>query len=490
MKELNYKASGANKIKIAFAKRKQTLARVLGVFLFALITVSCVSADKSATALVLATVPVFMIGGKFKELQGEELKTFTETATAEDLAAYYNAKNDAARAELKVLIESKATKTDIDALKEQLANDSKEQMKQLNLTLKEYGLAIKKLSESEKADRSNQKTIKEMLIENIDKLKLLQTSNKGQAKDNEFTIKTAGNMMNSTNISGGNVPVEQRLSGLNLIPSRKVRLMDIVSRGTATSNVISWVYQANKDGSAGQTAEGATKNQIDFDLVVATQTLKKSTAYIKISTEMLHDVDFIETEIRNELMRELLKKVETQVYSGDNTGDNHNGISTVATAFAAGTFALAVDNANEIDVLGVAMNQIALAFQDEPTFILVHPSTITKLKMIKVSTTDRRYVDFQNRFVITNGQAYIDGVPVIGTTLVTAGTYLIGDFSKALVYDLGAVEINIGLDGNDWTKNMRTILAEWRGLTIVKNNDRTAFVKGTFATDIAALETA
>ena len=38
-----------------------------------------------------------------------------------------------------------------------------------------------------------------------------------------------------------------------------------------------------------------------------------------------------------------------------------------------------------------------------------------------------------------------------------------------------------------FTKNLRTILAEWRGLSLVKNNDRTAFVKGTFATDIAAI---
>jgi hypothetical protein len=34
----------------------------------------------------------------------------------------------------------------------------------------------------------------------------------------------------------------------------------------------------------------------------------------------------------------------------------------------------------------------------------------------------------------------------------------------------------------------RTILAEWRGLSAVKNNDRTAFVKGVFATDKGELE--
>ena len=63
-------------------------------------------------------------------------------------------------------------------------------------------------------------------------------------------------MLESTNISGGNVPVEQRLAGLNTVASRRVRLMDIMAAGTASSNIISWVYQANKDGAAGGTVEG------------------------------------------------------------------------------------------------------------------------------------------------------------------------------------------------------------------------------------------
>jgi hypothetical protein len=42
----------------------------------------------------------------------------------------------------------------------------------------------------------------------------------------------------------------------------------------------------------------------------------------------------------------------------------------------------------------------------------------------------------------------------------------------------------------EFTRNLRTIIAEWRGALVVKNNDRTAFVKGVFATDMAALETA
>jgi hypothetical protein len=186
-------------------------------------------------------------------------------------------------------------------------------------------------------------------------------------------------------------------------------------------------------------------------------------------------------------MRELMKDVELTAYSGNGTAPALNGISTVATAFSAGSFALSIDNANEMDVITVAMNQIAIANQQAPNAILMHPTDVTKMKVMKVSATDRRYVD---RLLTVAGQMTLDGVPIIASTLLTAGTYLVGYFPLATLYTKGGVNIQVGLDGNDFTKNLRTILAEWRGALVVKNNDRTAFVKGTFATDKAALETA
>ena len=272
----------------------------------------------------------------------------------------------------------------------------------------------------------------------------------------------------------------------NTIPSRTIRLLDITARGTADSNVISWVYQANKDGAAGPTAEGAVKNQIDFDLVVDSESVKKFTAFIKVSDEMVDDISFMATEINNELMRELLKVVESQVYEGDGIGTNLNGIRTVATAFAAGSFAGTVDGANIVDVLRVAMDNIKVAEQGMPNYILMHPSDVTALKLVKVSTTDGRYID---QLQMVGGQLSLDGVPIIETTLVTIGDYLVGDFNLSTVYNKGSISIQVGLDGNDFTKNMRTVRAEWRGLVLVKNNDRTSFVKGDFPTDKAALET-
>jgi HK97 family phage major capsid protein len=481
MKELNYKVCNANTMKIKHAKRKQTLARMI-MFVFVLFAgFGLASTDGKSSVLAagisLATLPVFIIGGKFKALEGEELKSFLAEAEPEDLAAYYNAKNESANESLKALVESKATKEDIEKAIESIKEDQTAQLKALNSALKQYGLAIEKLNKDNQANSltAQASDIRKALEENKANLTKLKDLDKSAAHGAGFSFKAVGDMLESTNISGGNVPVEQRIAGLNLIATRRPRLIDLFAKGQAASNIISWVYQANRDGAAGGTTEGSTKNQIDFDLVVASQAVVKRTAFIKVSTEMLDDIDFIESEIRNELMRLLMLDVENTAYSGNGTAPNLNGIRTVATAFAAGTFAGTVDNANSADVLVVAMNQIAIANQEAPNAILMHPSDIAALKLMKVSATDKRYVD---RLLYVGMELTLDGVPMIGSTLVTAGTYLVGNFNLSVLYQKQGVMINIGLDGNDWTKNMRTIIAEWRGALVTKNNDRTAFVKG------------
>ena len=430
---------------------------------------------------------------KFLDSKGITAEQF-KTKEAEEMAALYNEYNEKTSSDITALVEkaakdnSEAIATEIKTLKEGLESGRIEQMKSLNETLKHMGLQIKKLTEQEKADGG---VVKNSLLVGLTSKKEDLLKMKDGSSNERIKFKAVADMLISSNVSGGNVPVEQRIAGLNEIASRRIRLMDIVSRGTATSNVISWVYQAGKEGAAGGTAEGAVKNQIDFDLVVDSESVKKRTAFIKVSTEMIGDIDFMEAEIRNELMRELAKDIESQVYEGDDGTGNLNGIKTTATAFTPGSFATgqpnAVDNANTVDVLRVAMNQIKIADHDPATFILMHPSDVTALKTKKVGSADDRYID---ELQLIAGTLVLDGVPIIETTLVTIDEYLVGNFDLSKVWDRGEIGIEIGRDSDDFTKNLVTVLAEWRGLVIVKQNDRTAFVTGDFTTDKAAIETA
>lgn len=474
-----------------------SVSLLLGILICAFVfPLSAMGADELSLAggALMSTPFLFTFKSTFEDfrkhegIDEEKMKKMEEEGDAEALADLYNKYNQGLRDAIKKAEdEATASKEEIQKMKDQRDAEVFKQMTSLNAVLKAQGVVLKKLTSDEASVRNKTfaEALKMQLNSKLDALKTIKTGGQKDVRDASFVIKVVGDIT-SANISGGNLPVEDRLSGFDTIPTRAVRLLDVVSRSVTTSNLVSWVSQVNKDGSAGQTAEGATKNQIDFDFVIDAETLKKTTAFIKVSTEMIDDVDFIMAEIRNELLRELLLKVETQVYSGDNAGQNLNGIRTQAPAFAAGTFANTIDNANEIDVLTVAMNQIEIAEQGEPTAIFMHPSNVNALKMVKVSATDKRYVE---RLVMVAGQMELDGVPIIKTTLVTAGEYLVGNFVNANVIQKAGVLIDIGLDGNDFTKNMRTILAEWRGLNLIKTNKVTSFVKGTFATDKAALET-
>ena len=413
---------------------------------------------------------------KFLEVKGITKEAFA-TKTVDEVAGLYNEYNAEQATEIKTLVDAKADKVEIEKMVSDLRDSQMEQMKNLNEALKEIGLSIKKNAEGVVTPKGE--TLRSSLEANKANLIKLKDDKNG---DFSMEIKTVGTMLESTNVSGGNVPVEQRIAGFNIIPSRRVRLMDLVARGTASSNIISWVYQSGKEGAAGGTAEGAIKNQIDFDLVVASQTVVKRSAFIKVSTEMLDDIDFIETEINNELLRELNKDIELTAYSGNNTPPAMNGVYTTATAFSAGVFAGTIDNANNVDVIEVALNQIDIAEQEPANAILMHPSDVTALRLIKLSATDKRYL-------FEDGKSMINGVQIIKTTLVTQGTYLVGAFNLATLYSKGSIRVTVGLDADDFTRNLRTILAEYRGAMVVKNNDRTAFVKGTFATDAAVLET-
>ena len=412
-----------------------------------------------------------------KEAKNIEQSTIED---AEKLAGFYNEYNEVKRTELKTLVEVKADKQDIESLRSSIMDAQTKQLESLNNVLKEQGLAIARIAQ--KGDEpSNVDCITKALEANKANLSKLKANDRTAG----FAFKVAGAMSLAGNTTG-QIPQAFRLPSVNETPQREVRFLQLLQGGSISSNLVEWVYMANEDGTAGATEEGALKKQIDFDLVVASQRVEKYTAFIKVTDEMLDDVSYIQTLINSQLSRKLLQSVELGAYSGNGTTPNLNGVHTVATAWAAGSFADAVDSANLVDVLRVGMNQIELALQPAPNYILLHPTDLLKLLMIKVTATDKRYIDALQEIASNRS---LDGVPIYTSTLVTADTFLIGNTSLQYMLTKGGVNIEVGLDSDDFTKNFKTVRAEWRGVVYVMNNDRTAFVKGTISTAAAALET-
>lgn len=408
----------------------------------------------------------------------QDISSDFDSATTGELQAYYAAKLEFEQAELKTKLEAieKGSKEEVEAAKEEIKT-LKEAIRMQGTTLK----AIQSGTLSGHNVHTVENSIRKAIQDHSEDFKKAKTNK----HDFKFTIKAA--MTLSGNVSGGNLPQAQRLEGVNDIAERSTLTYNIIPKLPTDRNVIDWVYENAQSGTIAGTAEGTSKDNIDNDFVIDSVSLKKYAGYFKVSTEMLDDVSFMEGWLRNKLLVRLYLAVDNACLNGDGTGNTIDGVVNQSPVWAAGSFAGTVDNANDVDSLVVGKTQIKTANQGVSNLtIMLHPEDVANLMLTKLSATDKRYVD---RLIMVGSTLMLDGTPIVENNNVTQGNFIIGDFSKATIVEKDTVEVQIGLDGNDFTNNMRTILAEWRGALFIQENDKTAFVKGTFATTNAALET-
>lgn len=339
-------------------------------------------------------------------------------------------------------------------------------------------IALKVLAIETKGSTSNvPESLATLLAEKSEELKSMKEKSGASV---QITLKAAGTMALSTNVTG-QVPVAEREQGITRIVRRNPFILELVNVGTIMSNVWEWVEQKNADGGAAMTAEGALKSLADFDLVVASANVKKVTAYIKVTKEMLDDVELMRSEIDQELTELINLKIDDQLLNGTGLTVNLTGINANATAWAAGSFALAIPTPTKWDVLRTAINQVRVNLF-EPTYIVMHPTDVTGMELSKDSTG--QYV--MPPFAALDGTV-VSGIRVVANTGVTVDNFLVGDFSKAGVRFKEGLTINVGYENDDFTKNLVTILAEARLVQRVKSNHYGAFVKGVFSTSITAL---
>ena len=305
----------------------------------------------------------------------------------------------------------------------------------------------------------------------------------------DYDLKAAGDMSLTGNITSGQIPQADRVPGVVPVPRRRFTLRDVASVGSTSSNLIEWVEQLNRDGSAAMTAEGSPKSQVDFDLVVKNASVKKITAYVKVTTEMLDDIARIQSIINTELNYQVMLKEEKQLLNGDGTGQNLNGvINQYAQPLDLTALDNTLDNPNRYDALNAALIQIEENMEGmaQPNAIFMRPSDVYVLTN-GIKATDNQYVLPNAGISIVDGMPNIMGVPIIKSNSITSGNYLAGDFNWFNIVDRQNMDIQLGLDGNDFTNNYVTIRAEKRLATYVADNYKEGFVHDSFDDSIAFL---
>ena len=367
------------------------------------------------------------------------------------------------------------SKADLEAIENKFAETLKNQ--KIDLIQKDVQSALEQIQAmnengNNKADLSVRDQIKKHLEANKDKFEAFK---RGESKAFEIpvTMKAVATMLVS-NATGSSayLPYREIVPGfVDLVRNQPFLENYVNSSPTSRANIV-WVNKVNPEGQAAMTAEGALKSQIDFNFTTETSTARKVTDFIKVSTEMIDDIDFVAAAIENELRYQIDMKVDEQLLTGDGTGQNLKGITEYASTFVLTTISTTTPNNSDAIMAGAtqlkSLNHMA-------NFAFVNPIDAANMNLQKSTTGEYVIPPFMSQDGVQ-----IAGVRVIESNQIPVGSVLIADTTKYIKRDYKSLTVSYGWENDDFTKNLVTVLAERRLHAYASDNNTGAFLYDTF----------
>jgi HK97 family phage major capsid protein len=268
--------------------------------------------------------------------------------------------------------------------------------------------------------------------------------------------------------------------GIQEKPREQNVILAALNKGNTTSRTIIWINRVDKEGGSAFVAEGALKPLKDWTYEEATSIAKKCAVSTKVSTEMLQDFEYMESEIRNLLSDDLMTFVDQKLVTGTGTGDEILGIIPGAAAYTGTGLDGTITNPNNADAIRAVILQMRM-LNYKPDICFMNPTDVASLDLLK--TTDGHYIKVET-------DAVTQYIPIVETTEVESGKFVIMDTAKWFVRILKDLEIQFGWENDDFRKNLVTIIAELRLHSYKNSIDTGAVVSDEFATVKTALKTA
>ncbi len=395
-----------------------------------------------------------------------------ENLTPEQVVEQINAKFDEKLTGVATKSDVEALKNDVETLKgmEQKSADIEKAIAKMEGRLE--AMAEKAIEPKKEGFKSLSDALISTFNDNLDVIK--DGVEKRQAVNMSVKV--------DTTITGnytGNVALSTLEPGVNRIARPVRRMREIANVGTTLSKFVTYIQQTVQ-ATAGWVKEATDKlnGQVTYEEV--SEEVKKVAGYIKVSKEMLADLAFVRSEINMDLMEAIEQNIDDAILNGGG-GPSLTGLIGNIPTFVAGSFAATVPSANISDVIRIAKAQIEAA-NFMPTHVVLNPEDVAKIELTKAQDGAYTYPAFWDM------NMNVSGLMVVSSNNITAGTLIVGDFTKLNIKFREDVNLQVGYENDDFTRNMVTILAEARLVSYVKGNDVNAFVEADIATAIAAID--
>jgi len=271
--------------------------------------------------------------------------------------------------------------------------------------------------------------------------------------------------------NGGVMLVADRIPGIVAQPDRTMTIRDLLMPGQTSAQAIEYVRETGFTNAAAFVTEGGQKPQSALTFELKDTAVRTIAHWVKATRQILSDVPMLRSYIDGRLRYGLRFREETAFMRGTGTGQEIEGIKTVATDYETSRNKT---GDTKIDVIRHAMTQVTIA-EYYATGIILHPNDWEAIELTK--TTEGAYI-FANPQSLAAPTLW--GRPVVQTQAQTEGEFTVGAFRMASqIFDREDVTVELATQhADDFTKNLVTILAEER--TALAHYRPEAIVDGAF----------
>lgn len=310
-------------------------------------------------------------------------------------------------------------------------------------------------------------------------------SEKSRIQSDPISIK--GLFVGGTDTSAGAFVVNEQTGIVEMLGRKPLTIRDLVSVRRTGSDAVEYVEQtshtnaaavvAEATSSAAPTAPASGPNPLVLDanggykpegawaFVRRTANVKTIAEWVPATKRALADVDALEGLINDELRLDVAEAEEGQILNGNGSGENFTGINSWS-GVQTQTFTT--------DLLTSVRKGITKARtigRVNPNALVVNPADAEKIDLLQDGELRYR---FGGPAAIGNRTMW--GVPVVESESQAAGTGLLGDYAKAVIWDREQTTVTMTDSHADFfIRNLVAILAEERLAFAVTRP--TAFVK-------------
>lgn len=390
-----------------------------------------------------------------------------ENLTADELKLV-----DAIKTEVGSMVADKATKSEVESMIAEKAKDlpnfkDSQEYKDLITSIEKQGEYINEMRETKtKRDPMVAKQTFEKFVTDIN-----------EKKSASFVVKTAAAMTSANITSGTHLTTYEFDTTIHEAPREQRLIFDLLNKGVTASKTIYWTNRANKDGGSGFIGEGVLKPLIDWEYAEASSTAKKVAVRANFSREMLQDIPVFNQDVNYMLTNDLWEEIDNELLTQTESSTLIKGLIPVATSYTTTSLDNLVKYPNKADAVRAGMLQMRL-LNMMPNVVVMNPSDAALLDLTK---------DENGRYLKIELDGILKQLKVYENTQVTAGYFLLLDTAKWTVKIMDDITVETGLNSDDFSKNMISVICEARLHSYMPDVYAGAVFYDDFATIIEAL---